>query len=123
MAEQLSRSLPDIQVVREMVGEHLKETQWPHYFKLWLVFFPILNVIDVVQTWFFFEHETNWLYLLFPNLIFAIKISWLFFAPLALFVSYPKNPRIVYVTTIALILLYLGIVLVNLFNIVRIAYS
>jgi hypothetical protein len=94
-----------------------------HFFKLWLILFPILNAIDIAQTWFFFQHETNPLYVLFPDVIFGAKIFWSCFAPLFLYVSYSKKPKIVYGAALALILLYLGIVLVNLFNIVRIVGS
>jgi hypothetical protein len=88
-----------------------------------LILFPILNVIDIAQTWFFFEHEANPLYLLFPDLIFGVKIFWSCFAPLFLYVSYSKKPKIVYSAALGLILLYVGIVLVNMFNIFRIVNS
>lgn len=106
-----------------MAGECAAESGRFHFFKLWLILFPILNAIDIAQTWFFFEHETNPLYVLFPDLIFGVKIFWSCFAPLFLYVSYSKKPKIVYGAALALILLYLGIVLVNLFNIVRIVGS
>jgi hypothetical protein len=93
------------------------------FFKLWLILFPILNLIDIAQTWFFFEHEANPLYLLSPDLIFGVKIFWSCFVPLFLYVSYGKKPKIVYGAALGLILLYIGIVLVNMFNIVRIVSS
>jgi hypothetical protein len=106
-----------------MRGEYAAESGRFHFFKLWLILFPVLNAIDIVQTWFFFEHETNPLYVLFPDLIFGVKIFWSCFAPLFLYVSYSRKPKIVYSAALALILLYLGIVLFNLFNIVRIVGS
>ena len=106
-----------------MVEEYAAESGRLHYFKLWLILFPILNAVDIMQTWFFFEHETNPLYVLFPSLIFGVKIFWSCFAPLILYVSYSKKPKVVYGAAVALILLYLGIVLFNLFNIVRIVNS
>lgn len=106
-----------------MVGEYASESGKLRYFKLWLILFPILNAVDIIQTWFFFEHETNPLYVLFPSLVFGAKIFWSCFAPLFLYVSYSKKPKIAYGAALALILLYLGIVLVNLFNIVRIVGS
>jgi hypothetical protein len=106
-----------------MVEEYTTEFGRFRFFKLWLILFPILNVIDIAQTWFFFEHEANPLYLLFPDLIFGVKIFWSCFAPLFLCVSYSKKPKIVYSATLGLILLYVGIVLVNTFNILRIVNS
>lgn len=106
-----------------MAVECAAESGRLRFFKLWLILFPILNAIDIAQTWFFFEHETNPLYVLFPDLVFGVKIFWSCFAPLFLYVSYSKKPKIVYSAALALILLYLGIVLVNLFNIVRIVGS
>jgi hypothetical protein len=103
-----------------MAGEYAAESGRLRYFKLWLVLFPVLNAVDIVQTWFFFEHETNPLYVLFPQLVFAIKIFWSFLAPVVLYAFYFKRPKIVYRATLALILIYLGIVIINLFNIVRI---
>jgi hypothetical protein len=103
-----------------MTGKYFPETKSLNYFKLWLVLFPILNAVDIAQTWFFFEHETNPLYVLFPSFIFGAKILWSCFTPLVLYFSYPKKPKIVYGVALSLILLYLGIVLVNSFNIMRI---
>ncbi|MGB8780055.1 MAG: DUF5658 family protein [Candidatus Bathyarchaeia archaeon] len=94
-----------------------------HFFKLWLVLFPILNAVDIVQTWLFFEHETNPLYVLFPTFAFWVKILWSFFIPFVLYFSYPKKPKVVYGAALALVLLYLGVVLVNSFNIMRILSS
>lgn len=106
-----------------MVGEFGAESVRLDLFKLWLVLFPILNALDMVQTWLFFDHETNPLYVLFPSFIFWVKILWSCFTPLALYLSYPKKPKVVYGTALALVLLYLGVVLVNLFNIMRIIGS
>jgi len=103
-----------------MVEEYTTEFGRFRFFKLWLILFPVLNAIDIVQTWLFFEHEANPLYLLFPDLVFGFKIFWSCFAPLFLYVSYSKKPKIVYEVALGLILLYVGIVLVNMFNIVRI---
>ena len=103
-----------------MVGEYATESGRFRFFKIWLILFPILNAVDIAQTWFFFEHESNPLYVLFPSLVFGLKIFWSCFAPLFLYVWYSKKPKVVYGITLTLILLYLGIVLVNLFNILRI---
>jgi hypothetical protein len=106
-----------------MAGEYGAESGRLHFFKLWLVLFPILNAFDIVQTWFFFDHETNPLYVLFPSFVFWVKILWSCFTPLILYLSYPKKPKVVYGAAVALVLLYLGVVLVNLFNIMRILNS
>ena len=106
-----------------MVEEYAAASGKLRYFKLWLVMFPILNSVDIAQTWFFFEHETNPLYVLFPGLVFGIKIFWSGFAPLILFVLYYRKPRVIYGTAFALVLIYLAIVLINLFNIMRILGS
>jgi hypothetical protein len=86
-------------------------------FRLWLVLFPILNAVDIIQTWLFFQHETNPLFVSFPSVIFVTKILWAFLVPLVLYVFYGKKPRMIYTAALALVLLYLAIVLVNLFNI------
>jgi hypothetical protein len=106
-----------------MVWKCSAESGRLNYFKLWLVLFPILNAVDIVQTWFFFDHETNPLYVLFPSFVFGAKILWSCFTPLVLYFSYSKKPKVVYGAALALILLYLGIVLVNSFNIMRILSS
>jgi hypothetical protein len=93
------------------------------FFKLWLVLFPILNGVDIVQTWFFFEHESNPLYVLFPGLVFGIKICWSCVVPAILFVSYSKKPRIIYGAAFALAVIYLAVVLFNLLNIVQLLSS
>jgi len=93
------------------------------FFKLWLVLFPVLNAIDIAQTWFFFAHETNPLYVLFPSFIFGVKILWACLGPLVLYFSYSKKPKVVYGATLALILFYLGVVLFNSLNIMRILGS
>jgi hypothetical protein len=110
-------------MVRAMAEKYGPESEKLNYFKLWLVLFPILNAVDMVQTWFFFEHETNPLYVLFPNFVFGAKILWSCFTPLALYFSYHKKPRVIYGAALALILLYLGTVLFNLFNIILILRS
>jgi hypothetical protein len=106
-----------------MLVEYATESGRPYYFKLLLVLFPLLNAVDMMQTWFFFEHETNPLYAVFPDLVFGFKIFWSCFAPLVLHVSYSKRPNVVYSAALALILMYLGVVLFNLFNILRIINS
>jgi hypothetical protein len=93
------------------------------YFKLWLVLFPVLNAVDIAQTWLFFNHETNPLYVLFPSFIFGVKILWSILTPLILYFSYSKKPKVIYGAALALILIYLGIVLFNSFNIMRILGS
>lgn len=110
-------------LVRVMVEEYAAGPREFRYFRLWLVLFPVLNAVDIAQTWFFFEYETNPFYVLFPGLVFGIKIFWSGFAPLVLFVSYSKKPRVIYSAAFALILIYLAIVLFNLFNIMRIVNS
>jgi hypothetical protein len=106
-----------------MAGEYGAESLRLYFFKLWLVLFPILNAFDIVQTWLFFDHETNPLYVLFPSLVFWVKILWSCFTPIVLYLSYPKKPKVVYGAALALVLLYLGVVLVNSFNIMRILSS
>jgi hypothetical protein len=106
-----------------MVIRYCAEPGRLQFFKLWLVLFPILNAVDIAQSWFFFEHETNPLYVLFPSFVFGVKILWSCLAPLLLYVLYSKKPKLVYNAALALVLLYVGIVLVNLFNIVRIVGS
>jgi len=119
--EQLSRWLfIPVHAVRVMAAEYAYESSRLRYFKIWLVLFPILNAVDMVQTWLFFNHEANPLYVLFPSLVFGVKILWSCLTPLVLYFSYHKKPKVVYGTALALILLYLGIVLVNSFNIMRI---
>jgi hypothetical protein len=109
--------------VRVMAAEYGVQSGKLQYFKLWLVLFPILNAVDIAQTWFFFDHETNPLYVLFPSFIFGVKILWACLTPLVLYLSYSKKPKVIYGATLALILFYLGVVLVNSFNIMRILSS
>lgn len=106
-----------------MTGEYGALLGRLQYFKLWLVLFPVLNAVDIAQTWFFFAHETNPLYVLFPTFIFGVKILWACLAPLVLYFSYSKKPKFIYDATFALILFYLGLVLFNSFNIMRILGS
>jgi hypothetical protein len=106
-----------------MVEEYAARSKKLCYFKLWLILFPVLNAVDIAQTWFFLEHESNPLYVLFPGLVFAIKIFWSCFTPLVLFVSYSKKPRVIYSAAFALVLIYLAVVLINLLNIMRIVNS
>jgi hypothetical protein len=92
-------------------------------FKLWLLLFTILNVIDIIQTWLFLDYEANPLFAFFPGIGFAVKMLWTLLVPSVLYFFYRKNPRFVYSAALALVLLYLAIILVNLFNIMRIIKS
>ena len=112
-----------LHTVREMVEKTDAQFERLHFFKLWLVLFPILNMVDIVQTWLFFQHETNPFYVLFPTLAFWVKILWSLFIPFILYFSYPKKPKVIYGAALALVLLYIGVVLVNSFNIMRILGS
>ena len=124
VTERLSRWLfLLVDAVRVMAAEYAYESARLRYFKIWLVLFPILNAVDMAQTWLFFDHEANPLYVLFPSLLFGVKILWSCLTPLVLYFSYHKKPKVVYAVALALILLYLGIVLVNSFNIIRIVNS
>lgn len=105
--------------MREVNWRSTAISQRLDYFRLWLVLFSVLNGIDMVQTWFFFEHEANPLYVQFPSIIFPIKIFWTFFAPAILYISYGKKPRIIYYASLALVLIYVGVVFANAFSIMR----
>jgi hypothetical protein len=103
-----------------MIGAPRMEAKHFSLFRLWLILFATLNVIDIVQTSLFFSYEANPLFALFPSVGFVLKILWTFLVPFVLYLFYPKNPQFVYFATFALVLLYLGIIITNLFSIARI---